>query len=110
MRVIAMGGYNTVCEVLSFAKPALIIPRVRPRREQIIRAQRLCDLDLIDMLHPEALSARALSDWMARDVAAPEVQGRIDLDGLSRLPGLLAELLADSHSALHEGPYYLDAI
>ena len=109
-RVIAMGGYNTVCEVLSFAKPALIIPRVRPRREQIIRAQRLRDLDLIDMLHPEALSARALSDWMARDVAAPQVQGRIDLDGLSRLPGLLAELLADSHPALHEGPYYLDAI
>ena len=27
-RVIAMGGYNTVCEVLSFEKSALIVPRV----------------------------------------------------------------------------------
>ena len=28
-RVIAMGGYNTLCEVLSFGKPALIVPRVK---------------------------------------------------------------------------------
>src|SRR6266404_5733684 len=48
-RVIAMGGYNTVCEVLSFAKHALIVPRVKPRREQIIRAERLQKLGLIEM-------------------------------------------------------------
>src|SRR5262249_12734425 len=37
--VVAMGGYNTICEVLSFEKRALIVPRVQPRREQLIRAQ-----------------------------------------------------------------------
>lgn len=36
--VIGMGGYNTFCEVLSFDKPALLVPRVVPRREQAIRA------------------------------------------------------------------------
>ena len=36
--VVAMGGYNTFCEVLSFDRPALIVPRTRPRREQYIRA------------------------------------------------------------------------
>ncbi len=30
-RVIAMGGYNAVCEVLSFGKTALIVPRIHPR-------------------------------------------------------------------------------
>ena len=25
--VVAMGGYNTYCEILSFDKPALIVPR-----------------------------------------------------------------------------------
>ena len=34
-----MGGYNTYCEILSFDKPALIVPRMRPRLEQLIRAR-----------------------------------------------------------------------
>ncbi|MFC0283722.1 glycosyltransferase family protein [Camelimonas abortus] len=37
--VVAMGGYNTFCELLSFDRPALIVPRTRPRREQYIRAR-----------------------------------------------------------------------
>ncbi len=51
--VVAMGGYNTYCEILSFDKPALIIPRTRPREEQLIRAQRASELGLVDMLLPE---------------------------------------------------------
>ena len=48
--VVAMGGYNTFCEILSFDKPALIVPRVRPRLEQAIRAERADSLRLIDVL------------------------------------------------------------
>jgi predicted glycosyltransferase len=93
-RVIAMGGYNTVGEVLSYEKPALVVPRVRPRREQLIRVQRLRDLGLLDLLHPEDLSPCALTQWLARDVPPrPPVRGRIDLNGLANLPLLLAELL-----------------
>jgi predicted glycosyltransferase len=51
--VVAMGGYNTYCEILSFDKPALIVPRVQPREEQLIRAQRAAELGLIEMLLPE---------------------------------------------------------
>ncbi len=36
--VVAMGGYNTFCEILSFNKRALIVPRTQPRLEQHIRA------------------------------------------------------------------------
>jgi predicted glycosyltransferase len=36
--VVAMGGYNTFCEILSFDKKALIVPRTRPRQEQLIRS------------------------------------------------------------------------
>jgi len=42
--VVAMGGYNTFCEILSFDKPALIVPRTAPRLEQYIRAQRAAEL------------------------------------------------------------------
>jgi len=48
--VVAMGGYNTFCEILSFDKPALIVPRVKPRLEQAIRAQRADELRLVEML------------------------------------------------------------
>jgi predicted glycosyltransferase len=57
--VVAMGGYNTFCEILSFDKPALILPRTVPRLEQFIRAQRAAELGLVAML----------SDDNARDPA-----------------------------------------
>jgi len=92
-RVIAMGGYNTVCEVLSFEKPALIVPRVT-EPEQGIRARRMQELGLLDVLHPDELSPQALTEWLARDPAPPPPpRGRVDLGGLTRIPGLLAELL-----------------
>ena len=34
--VVAMGGYNTFCEILTFDKPAVIVPRRLPRLEQTI--------------------------------------------------------------------------
>ena len=90
-RVIAMGGYNTICEVLSFEKHALIVPRVSPKPEQLIRAERLRDLGLIDMLHPEELSPQALTTWLARDLGPPpRSRRRVDFGGLTRIPHLLA--------------------
>jgi len=48
--IVAMGGYNTFCEILSFDKRAIIVPRSVPRREQLIRAQRATALGLVTML------------------------------------------------------------
>jgi len=103
-RVIAMGGYNTVCEVLSFQKRALIVPRVKPRREQAIRAERLRDLGLIDMLEIDRLNPQAVSDWMARDLPPMSLDGRLNLNGLERLPGLAKEVLGLSSSEAQPDP------
>jgi predicted glycosyltransferase len=93
-RVIAMGGYNTICEVLSFEKHALIVPRVDPEPEQWIRAKRLAELGLIDLLHPSDLTPRALTQWLARDLGPPPAaRSCIDMSGLHRIPSLLAELV-----------------
>ena len=51
--VVSMAGYNTFCEILSLDKRAILIPRVRPRREQVMRAQRAADLGLARMLDPK---------------------------------------------------------
>ncbi|MCH8181762.1 MAG: hypothetical protein IID55_01120 [Proteobacteria bacterium] len=48
--VIAMGGYNTFCEILSLDKRAILLPRTAPRREQFIRASRAQELGLVQML------------------------------------------------------------
>src|SRR3546814_15469326 len=46
--VIAMGGYNTFCEILSLNKRAVIVPRKLPRMEQFIRDSRAQELGRSD--------------------------------------------------------------
>ena len=101
--VIAMGGYNTMCEIVTMRKRALIVPRVEPRREQIIRAEQFARRGVVDVLHPDALEASALSRWMA-DSHEPrtEAYGRIDFGGTKRLPALLGEALAERRRGSQE--------
>jgi predicted glycosyltransferase len=88
--VVAMGGYNTFCEVLSFDKRSLIVPRTRPRLEQYIRAVEAERLGLVRMLSdyrepptPErmAQALRSLSSQLRpSEVVIPGL-----LDGLGRI-------------------------
>ena len=90
--VVAMGGYNTFCEILSFGKPSLIVPRTVPRREQFLRAARAEQLGLVRMLPDDgrrdpglmAAQLRALSSWPTPDAAG--IPGL--LDGLDRISTL----------------------
>jgi predicted glycosyltransferase len=58
--VVSMGGYNTVCEIISQRKPFLIVPRTVPREEQLIRAQVLCGTGFCDFVHPDQLTPQVL--------------------------------------------------
>ena len=96
-RVIAMGGYNTVSEAISLGRPTLIVPRIRPRQEQLLRAERLAEKGLIDLLVPEMLSAERLSAWL--EGPAPDTaSGRslLDLGGLDKVRQRASLLLAAS--------------
>ena len=64
--VVSMGGYNTICEILSQGTPSLIIPRETPRLEQLIRAQRLHGQQLVDYIpwnvcSPEMIRGKVVS-------------------------------------------------
>ncbi|MEW5422446.1 glycosyltransferase family protein [Amorphus sp. 3PC139-8] len=48
--IVGMGGYNIFCEILSFDKPTLLVPRVQPRREQAIRAAKAEAAGLLSVL------------------------------------------------------------
>ena len=65
--IIAMGGYNTFCEILSFDKKALIVPRSVPRKEQLIRAQRAAELGLVSMIDDDtAQNPEKMADAIRR--------------------------------------------
>jgi predicted glycosyltransferase len=106
-RVVSMGGYNATCEALSLGKRTLIVPRVTPRTEQWIRATQLQKLGLVDVLHPSAVSASALSAWLSSNGGPPpRARDRIDLNGLVRIQELVAELLdtpLPTHRPVREG-------
>ena len=46
--VVSMGGYNTICELMSLGTPSLIVPREQPRKEQLIRANIFHEQNLVD--------------------------------------------------------------
>lgn len=80
--VISMGGYNSVCELLHLRKYPLILPRVTPREEQLIRARVFKARGLCDYIHPSELSplslaakVRELVDFDRSNVPAFETNG-----------------------------------
>jgi predicted glycosyltransferase len=90
--IVAMGGYNTFCEILSFGKPALVVPRTEPRLEQLLRAQRAERLGLLRMLEPPAVRdpmvmARALREFVGCAPPAPRLCDRM-LCGLDTIAAL----------------------
>lgn len=94
--VVTMGGYNSVCDVLSYGRPALVVPRVWPRQEQYIRAKRLSALGLVDLLEPDRATPSALGAWIASTCQSSlpnRPRQPIDIAGLARVPQLAQRLL-----------------
>ncbi|WP_210485567.1 glycosyltransferase family protein [Microvirga antarctica] len=104
--IVAMGGYNTFCEILSFDKRALIVPRTRPRLEQHIRAVEAERLGLVSMLsdYTEPRTPERMAEALRRLATQPrpsEVTVPGMLDGLDRVQERL--------KALTQSPAYLSA-
>ena len=98
-RVIGMAGYNSVCEILSYGKPALLVPREAPRKEQLIRAERFAELGLVDVLPHSQLTSEALTHWMAADPAAPAASP-VRFTALDEVSRLVGDLFRDSSRAV----------
>jgi predicted glycosyltransferase len=80
--VVAMGGYNTFCEILSFDKRALIVPRTTPRLEQFIRASRAAELGLVEMLVDDGVRDPAQMARALRLLPRQRVPSRAVIPGL----------------------------
>ena len=89
--VICTGGYNTLCEILTFRKKAICVPTLSPPHEHFLRARIFERLGAVKLLHPSNLTPENLGAMIKATVfSAPghafHNRGEdIPLDGLQRI-------------------------
>ena len=100
--VVSMCGYNTITEVLQKGKKAIVVPRIKPGREQLIRAQSMANAGLIEMIHPEELNPDLLVKIIFNNLAVTQSSiGRVnnlEFSGLPQVANHLTGLLFNSRN------------
>lgn len=95
--VVAMGGYNTFCEILSARKPSIIVPRIRPSQEQLIRARKMSELGILSTILPEALTPETLMGHVLYQLNHPHSYisniEKLDLEALPRIAHYITALV-----------------
>jgi predicted glycosyltransferase len=99
--VVCMAGYNTICEILTFNKKAVVIPRVKPVQEQLIRAQKMAEFGLFRIINPEKLTSQNLIEIILEEIncdrdSIPTIT-KLDLNGLPEIKQSIDELLFDNN-------------
>jgi predicted glycosyltransferase len=97
--VVSRGGYNTVSEILSFGRPAVIVPREMINgvvdAEQLLRAGMLERRRLAHVIRERDLTASRLLEAVNALLEAPRPASKpLRLDGLSVVAAEIQTLLA----------------
>ncbi|EDX85697.1 Glycosyltransferase family 28 C-terminal domain [Synechococcus sp. PCC 7335] len=110
--VVSMGGYNTLTEILMLGKRTVVVPRIHPSQEQLIRAINFAKKGWITMVHPEQVTGRSLIqavlDLLYQPFLPPERMATrpkhrsesLDLNGLPQISGYLSALLASAQQPI----------
>ncbi len=103
--LVSMGGYNTIIEALLSGTPTVCVPRIIPRREQLLRAEAFARLGLLRLLRPEMLEPVTLRrEIMAalgasREELKRRARGFLAFDGAMQAGRELIELAAKTETA-----------
>jgi predicted glycosyltransferase len=100
--VVSMAGYNTVTELLSLNKPALLVPRTTPSLEQWMRATRLERLGLFAVILPDQLSEESMREKILRILARTsgvKKTPKVDMEGLPAVERHARKLLSERQTA-----------
>ncbi|MBW4517710.1 MAG: glycosyltransferase [Timaviella obliquedivisa GSE-PSE-MK23-08B] len=94
--VVSMGGYNTVGEILSLQKRAIVVPRLQPVEEQWLRAERMAKIGLFQVIHPNNLNPTHLMQLIHNELRAIETSvssAQLDMNALPRIAKYLSRLV-----------------
>lgn len=91
--VVSMGGYNTIGEILSLQKRAIVVPRLQPVEEQWLRAERMAKMGLFQAIHPANLTSTHLMQCIQNELRAIETSVSSALPDMNALPRI-AEYLS----------------
>ena len=94
--IVSMAGYNTVCELLSFRRPAVLVPRGDPVGEQLLRARLFAARGYFEYVEPHELSPGLLIGKVLETLKRPAAVAPLDLDGLPRIRERVRSLLGDA--------------
>ena len=111
--VITMAGYNSLCEVVSLRKKALVVPRLGPRAEQRIRADLFQQKGLIDVLGPQEVSPKNLAQRISEDLERtdfPLADPAIDTSGARNAAWRLSGLVEERAGVLPMAPLSASAV
>ncbi len=103
--VIAMAGYNTVTEILAACVPALLIPREKPRQEQLIRARSLGAIGAVEYCRAKNCDPATIGSFVERAlrVKARAAESIVCLDGLQNVAHAMSGILGISADSADDG-------
>ncbi len=100
--VVSTGGYNTVTDILAHASRAIIIPRIKYRTEQLIRAQRLSYLGLVKLVHPDNVTPESIYqniidslEETSEPLVVARSRGELQLNGTRHVVKILGGMFAE---------------
>jgi predicted glycosyltransferase len=97
--VVSMAGYNTCCDVMTFRRPSVLVPRAGPSQEQRIRTDRFRQWNIARVVHAQdATPAQLASDVDAALHAGEPPVPPVSLDGLDKAVDAFDAALATSHA------------
>lgn len=101
--IISMAGYNTICEIISLGKRAVIVPRVRPTKEQLIRAKCMEKVGLLKAIHPDLLNSdnlqKAVSEELSKNQNITAYIYALDFNALNQITDLVYKLLSKKNNS-----------
>ncbi|MFQ6005293.1 MAG: glycosyltransferase family protein [Woeseia sp.] len=90
--VVSMAGYNSCAETMQSRVPAILMPRLQPRKEQLIRARRLEQMGLVKCISDA--DPERLRDAIEQALDRPDsLKGYPSLNGLDALCDMIGGLI-----------------
>jgi predicted glycosyltransferase len=97
--VVSMAGYNTCCDLMTFRRPSVLVPRHGPSQEQRIRTDRFRQWNIARVVHaPDATSAQLANEVDAALHAGEPPVAPVSLDGLDKALDAFDAALATSQA------------